>query len=101
MKKKLINDKYVFCHAKANGKKQFLHNTKKGIEIRNNIHSNILVINPSDDILKQLAATIRNNPSYKDFKKVSLLELTPKKLINESRCSWFGRIFKRLFTFKK
>jgi hypothetical protein len=77
-----------------------LHNTKKGIEIRNNIHSNILVIDPKDDVLKQLAATIKFNPAYKDFKKVSLLELTPKKLINESRCSRSRRIIKRIFLFR-
>ena len=100
MKKKLIKNKYVFCFDQGNGKKQFLHNTGKGIEIRNDVHSNILVIDPSDDILKQLSATIINNPSYKNFKKVSLLDLTPKKLINESRCTRFRRIIKNLCSFR-
>lgn len=98
MKRKHIKKKYVFCYDDGQGKKQFLHNTKAGIEIRNNIHQNILVINPSDDLLKQISAQIAANPSYKNFKKVTIESLTPKKLINGSSSSWIRRIIKTLYS---
>lgn len=101
MKEKLIKGKYVFCLESKGGKKQFLHLAKSGIEIRNNIHSNILVIDHEIDSLKQLSAEISFNPKYKDFKKVSLLELTPKYLINESRYSRFRRNIRRICSLRR
>lgn len=97
MKRKDFKKKHVFCFDDGK-KKQFLHQTTKGIEIRNNIHQNILVINPADDLLKQISANIVENPSYKNFKKVTIESLTPKKVLDGSSRSWFRRIIKRIFT---
>lgn len=97
MKRKDFKNKYVFCYDDGK-KKQFLHQTGKGIEIRNNIHQNILVINEKDDLLKQISANIVADSSYKNFKKVSIESLTPKKVLDESSRSWIGRIIKRIFS---
>jgi hypothetical protein len=94
MKKKFIEGKYVFMSTDIKGNKQFLYQTGQGIQIKNNIHKGVLVIDPKNKALKRLSDNICFNKKYKDFKITSVESLIPKNVINED--GFIVKLFKRV-----